>query len=78
MKCKVEDCDKSIFTKKSGLCIPHYKRQYRYGSPLLGQPPRLENIHDRFLQKIHVDNNGCWNWFHDMMSKGRGLVKWQL
>lgn len=66
-------CDKPIFTKKSGLCLSHYKRQYRYGNPLAGNSPRLPELHDRFLQKIDFGDgvDDCWLWLGSTQSEGR-------
>jgi hypothetical protein len=36
-KCKIEGCNKSIKTRRSGLCTAHYALWKRYGDPLIRQ-----------------------------------------
>lgn len=62
--CCIKGCDKPSVAL--GLCVNHWRRNKRYGSPValkshvgmfIGKPPEV-----RFAMQIKKQENGCWIW----------------
>lgn len=69
--CAISECGGVAVTR--GLCPKHYARRRNHGSPFtilnsLGIPARV-----RFLRKVEVLPNGCWEWNATTTRKGYGL-----
>lgn len=58
-KCSVDGCERLV--KTQGLCDPHYKRLWRYGSPTAGQPARGEALAFLHALKGHAGDD-CVSW----------------
>lgn len=75
--CSVDGCDKPV--RSSGLCGSHYFRQYRYGDPLLGGPPKTasgalrEYIENTVLK---YEGDECLPWPFSGNNKGYGQVRY--
>lgn len=54
-----------------GITFKKYDKQWRSRKYLHGHH-RRRNMMDRFLEKIKVDGNGCWNWQGYMQKNGYG------
>lgn len=78
--CKMDGCEKPIFTKLSGLCSMHYTRLRVHGDPNIA--PRTPK--DKPLSKRIEDtgwavdeNTGCWNWLGNTDWCGYPIIKFR-
>lgn len=70
--CSVTDCQKPIFTKKSGLCQMHYTRMVRYGSTNLPVkvPKSKEKCSINNCDNDAVCRTWCTKHYHRMVRYG--------
>ena len=57
-QCQMDDCKRQQAAK--GLCLMHYKRMCKWGSPLIVRPVR--DPVDRFADKAALTDSGCLEW----------------
>lgn len=61
--CSIPDCDRRHDSR--GWCYTHYQRWKRHGDPLYvseAQQLRVGDAETRFLSKVIVLPDGCWQW----------------
>lgn len=63
IECSVAGCGRELFSQKSGLCRPHYRRLQKYGNVESGPKivDRSMSTEDRFWSKV-VPTGFCWEW----------------
>lgn len=71
--CKVDACDKPA--RHIGLCVAHYKRQYRYGDPLAGAPAHYATPEEAFAARTVAMPSGCVHWTGSNDNKGYGHLR---
>lgn len=77
VKCVIENCNKHMKYKKSGLCQTHYIKQW---SKLDVTPDEenkeafFGNLKDRLRIYSVKDENGCWIWQGAKNTYGYGVV----
>lgn len=69
--CTVDGCEKAV--KATGLCLAHYKRKAKYGSPT-GRPHK-PTAAESFAAKITPGDGGCWQWIGTMHAAGYGVFR---
>ena len=67
--CTVEGCE--LRYRSNGYCKKHFALYYRYGRP---EPLPPKPIKQRLLEKIVIDENGCWIWRGCIASKGYASI----
>lgn len=71
-KCCIDGCEKTSVAK--GMCITHYQRLRRNGSPVKGASKQLrgKTPEERFWAYVEK-TDGCWNWigYRDPNGYGR-------
>ena len=75
--CSIEGCDKRHMGR--GYCAMHYRRWRVHGDPNFVHPygpPRryVAPVEDRLRAKIHVADNGCWEWTGRRCQEGYGSL----
>lgn len=69
--CTIEGCARLLFAR--GYCAAHYQRWQRWGDPLGGRAPTVEQ---RFWEKvIKVGLDDCWEWLAVRNSDGYGKFR---
>lgn len=75
--CCIKGCDDKVLAL--GLCNKHWRRNKKYGSPVALKMPIQANrgrpLVERFMERIHVDENGCWIWTAGKDQDGYGLFR---
>lgn len=79
VKCIVEDCNKHMKYKKSGLCQTHYiKRWTKLDVSPTTDDDTKEYFYGNIKDKIRIysikDENGCWIWQGAKNTFGYGIV----
>lgn len=57
--CSIDGCERDAVART--WCDAHYKRWQSYGHPTY-LPPRSRSALWRFLDKVEVNESGCWEW----------------
>lgn len=74
--CKAEGCGKPAAKGRRGMCGSHYKRLWKYGSPLAGST--ANGVPLAWLQShIDYDGPGCLLWPFGQGSNGRGIIHYR-
>lgn len=71
--CKVDGCGKPA--RHIGLCVAHYKRQYKYGDPLAGAPAHYSTPEEAFAARTVAMPSGCIHWTGANDDKGYGQLR---
>lgn len=70
--CAITGCDRDSFAR--GMCLKHYKRQWRGNDPSVDYVHKRESLGDRFARGYRVDASGCWLWLGGVDRKGYGFI----
>lgn len=68
--CSIDGCNAPI--RARGLCSSHWNRERRYGDPLIYPAHPIRPALDRFMEKFHVVEPGCWEWHGAKDQNGYG------
>lgn len=78
--CCIKGCEKPVLAV--GLCNMHWRRNKKYGSPVLLEMPVQANrnrpLIDRFMERVSKQANGCWLWTGGLDRDGYGLFRGML
>lgn len=76
-KCAVVDCDKTALKYRS-LCGKHYGRWRRYRDTSVARHVVHKGTPlERVLQKINIDDKGCWNWTGYLDQSGYAVYRFK-
>lgn len=73
--CCIKNCD--LPEVAAGLCNKHWRRNKKYGSPILLEMPAASYrgmlAIDRFMRRVKKVESGCWEWQSGVDGDGYGL-----
>lgn len=73
--CRIEVCDRGAVAK--GMCLMHYKRQWRGGDPAIKPERAYPGLRERLMARVAVGNEDdpCWVWTGATDDKGYGKIQ---